>query len=89
MHNRDNYQYGVYFQNVARSTLLIYHSDYYSERKITRMLSNANFSSYDFNVWAFFGKTTENQSMLDIVDELNEERFTKETFDGNTEIKSV
>ena len=39
MHNRDNFQYGLYYQNVGKSTLLVYHSDFYTERKLTRMLS--------------------------------------------------
>ncbi len=89
MFNKDNFQYGLYYQNVGRSTILIYHSDYYSERKITKMLIDANFSNYDFNVQVVFGRTAKRQSMIDIVDSLESQRYKKETFEGNTQIRSV
>ena len=56
--HRDNYKARAYYQNFARSTIVIYHTGYYTDRRLSKLLNETSpvFMNETINVRAYYGK---------------------------------
>ena len=90
LQHRDNHKVRVFYQNFGRSTIVIYHTHYFSERRISKMLAleSDHYSNQTHNVRAFYGKInpTKDESNLDLYQlysKIKSSKYPNATFEGS------
>lgn len=72
LRHKDNYKSRFYYQNFARSTIVVYHTGYYSERRLSKILNQTapNFFNESLNVRIFYGKLRkgEERNLFELLD---------------------